>query len=201
MHLSSLFVIFFLILAVIGAGCTGTRAPASPIVPGVNASLSLFALAPHDLPAGFTLAENREKTFDDVGSLARNLGWDGGYGIRYVLPGPDPGNDTTVIQSIAVYPEENIPAIATMADGQDRAGFNQTAGNLTLQDLGANSHGFSVSVPPVPLSPDANRGITQPVAEIIFSKGRTFEVLRMSGPGTDASTLQSLAARAYEKIP
>jgi hypothetical protein len=146
--------------------------------------------------------ESREKTPDDVGSLARNLGWNGGYGISYVLPGPDPGNATTVIQSIAVYPEENIPAIAAMADRQDRAVFNQTAGNLSLQGLGANSHGFSVIVPPVPVSPDAvTSGTPQPVAEIIFSKGRIFEVLRMSGPGTDGAILQSLAAKAWEKIP
>jgi hypothetical protein len=168
----------------------------------VNTSLSPLALAPDDLPAGFALAEAREKTLDDVGSLARNLGWNGGYGVSYIRRGPDPGNATTVIQSIAVYPEENIPAIAAMADSQDRAVFNQSASNLTLQNLGAGSHGFSVNVSPVASGPEpgANRASLQ-VAEIIFSRGRTFEVLRMSGPGTDAAILQSLAAKAYEKIP
>ena len=39
------------------------------------------------------------------------------------------------------------------------------------------------------------------VAEIIFSKGKTFEVLKMTGPSTDTALLIDLAKKAYAKIP
>jgi hypothetical protein len=200
MHLSSVLIVSILVIAVTGSGCTGS--PASPSVPPANASLSSLALTPAELPPGFTQAESREKTLNDVGSLARDLGWDGGYGISYTRPGPDPGNATTILQSIAIYPVQNIPAITTMADSQDRAGFNPTdTSNLTLEDLGANSRGFSISASPVSSVTATVNETSCDIAEIIFSKGRTFEVLRMSGPGTDIAILKSLAETAYAKIP
>jgi len=185
---------------VIGAGCTGPAAPPSPPL-SENTSLSSLALAPADLPPGFTLAESREKTPEDVGNLARDLGWNGGYGTRYVLAGPDPENVTTVLQSIAIYPGENVPAIAAMAESQDRAAFNQSGGNLTLPGLGTGSRGFSVYNPPSSGPGAAANGTSPRVAEIILTKGTIFEVLRMSGPGTDAATLVSIAQKAYAKIP
>jgi|WetSurMetagenome_2_1015567.scaffolds.fasta_scaffold04192_6 hypothetical protein len=200
MHLSPVLVISILILAAIGAGCTGSPAPAPSPVPPAPATLSALALAQSDLPFGFTLVEGREKTLDDVGILARNLGWNGGYGISYALQGQDPGTTTTILQSIAIYPEENIPAIAAMSERQDRAIFNQSA-NLTLRGLGADSRGFFVSNQQEPGSEPVDNGISPRAAEIIFSKGRIFEVVRMSGPGTDVSVLESLAKKAYAKVP
>ena len=198
MHLPSCLIISILVLGVLAAGCTGPSAPPSPQVPA-NTSLSSLALVPGDLPPGFTLVESREKTSEDVGSLARDLGWNGGYGTRYVLAGPEPGNVTTVLQSIALYPEENVPAIAAEAESQDRAAFNQTAGNLTLPDLGTGSRGFSANVTTIPGAGLNNTSLQ--VTEIILTKGKIFEVLRMSGPGADAASLIPIAEKAYAKIP
>jgi hypothetical protein len=43
--------------------------------------------------------------------------------------------------------------------------------------------------------------VQQDFVEIIFSKGDLLEVLRITGPGADYSTLANLAQKAYKKIP
>jgi hypothetical protein len=193
--------------AAVGTGCvsgTGQSVPATPSVPSATGNLSLLALAPADVPAGFILAESREKKQDEVGGLAREIGWDGGYVIRYTRQQKEPGNLTVILQSIAVYPEENLPAIIAGVDNQDRAVFNQTITSLTLQNLGPDSRGFSTHMLPAVSVPGNATGMSETdtdVVEIIFSRGTVFEVIRMSGPGTDVAILNSLAETAYRKIP
>jgi hypothetical protein len=204
---SYLIVSFLICAAAAGSGCisgTGQSSPVTPAVPSATGNLSQLVLAPADLPAGFILAESREKKQDEMGDLAREIGWDGGYVIRYTKPAADPGSPTVILQSIAVYPEQNLPAIIAKVDEQDRAGFNQTITSLTLQNLGPDSRGFSVHMLPAVSVPENATGMTRTetgVVEIIFSRGTIFEVVRMSGPGTDAAVLQSLAETAYAKIP
>lgn len=204
---SYLIVSFLICAAAAGTGClsgTGQSSPVTPAIPSATGNLSQLALAPADLPAGFILAESREKRPDEMGGLAREIGWDGGYTIRYTRPAGDPGNPAVILQSIAVYPEQNLPAIIARVDNQDRAGFNQTGTSLTLQNLGPDSRGFSAHMLPAVSVPGNATGMTgaeTDVVEIIFSRGTIFEVVRMSGPGTDVATLQSLAETAYRKIP
>jgi hypothetical protein len=204
---SYLIVSFLVCAAAVGTGCisgTGQPSPATPAVPPAAGNLSLLALTPADLPAGFVLAESREKKQGDVGGLAREIGWDGGYAIRYTRPAGDSGNATVVLQSIAVYPEQNLPAIIVQVDGQDRAVFNETGTGLVLQNLGPGCRGFSTHMLPVVSVPGNTTGMTDAdtdVTEIIFSRGTILEVIRMSGPGTDAATVTSLAETAYRKIP
>jgi hypothetical protein len=202
-----LIVSFLAFAAVIGTGCvsgTGQSPPSIPAVPSATSNLSLLVLAPADVPAGFILTESREKKQDEVGGLAREIGWDGGYVIRYTKPAVDPGNPTVILQSIAIYPEQNLPAIIARVDEQDRAGFNQTITSLALQNLGPDSRGFSAHMLPAVSVPGNGTGMSEAdtdVVEIIFSRGTIFEVVRMSGPGTDVATLQSLAETAYRKNP
>jgi hypothetical protein len=204
---SYLIVSFLVCAAAVGTGCvsgTGQSVPATPFVPSATNNLSLLALAPAEVPAGFILAESREKKQDEVGGLAREIGWDGGYVIRYTRPEEESGNPTVILQSIAVYPEENLPAIIARVENQDRAGFNRTGPGLTLQNLGPDSRGFSAHMLPAVSVPGNATGMSETeadVVEIIFSRGTVFEVIRMSGPGTDVAILKSLAETAYRKIP
>jgi hypothetical protein len=204
---SYLLVSFLICAAAAGTGCvsgTGQSLPVTPAVPSVTGNLSQLALAPADLPAGFILTESRERKQDEVGGLAREIGWDGGYVTRYTRPTEGSGNSTEILQSIAVYPEQNLPAITARVEEQDRAGFNQTGTSFTLQNLGPLSRGFSAHMLPavsVPGNATDRTGADTDVVEIIFSRGRIFEVVRMSGPGTNVTTLRSLADTAYRKIP
>jgi hypothetical protein len=43
--------------------------------------------------------------------------------------------------------------------------------------------------------------IQQDFIEIIFSKGDILEIIRLTGPESDFSTLSQLAQKAYNKIP
>ncbi len=61
------------------------------------------------------------------------------------------------------------------------------------------------------LEPDASRSPLAPAtvqaepvqdfAEVYFSKGPILEVIRMTGPGSDAATVTALARVAYARIP
>jgi hypothetical protein len=48
---------------------------------------------------------------------------------------------------------------------------------------------------------ETKTGNGRTVAEIIFSRGTIFEVLKMTGPGTNVTLLRELAQKASAKIP
>jgi hypothetical protein len=220
MQSSLLFAILILAgVAVFTAGCTqatGLVLPATP-VPGTLSPLPGLVLGPADLPACFSLAEQHVRSYGDVGTLARDLGWQDGYLVTYTCPAE--GSDSTVItQSLAVYPSENMPGIASMVDRQDRIDTNHTYENLTFpaRGLSADLRGFygkSVGAQDsgiVPGTPGLNGGRDVPetngvsvndVAEIIIYRGTVFEVLKMTGPGTNVTLLKGLAGKASAKMP
>jgi hypothetical protein len=202
--------------AVFAAGCTqatGLVLPATP-VPVTLSPLRDLALGPADLPACFSLEGQHVRSSGDVGTLARDLGWQDGYTVTYSCPaeGSDP---TIIIQSLAVYPAENIPGIASMVDRQDRTGSNRAYENLTFPDQSVVLRGFygkSVETKDPEISPgtsgeDGGRGMPETntisgsdVAEIIIYRGTVFEVLKMNGPETNVTLLKDLAGKALAKI-
>lgn len=217
MQFSLRFVIIFLVSsAVLAAGCTqgtGPAVPATP-VPVTGSDLYKLAISPSDVPVCFSLSNQHEKRSGEVGKLAKDLGWQAGYEVTYTCPaaGAEP---TVLIHSLAVYPATNMPGIASMVDEQDRsAGF--TYENLSFADQGSTLRGFygkagGAGVPGTPAGiglltgtgsvPETNSVSGSDVAEIIFSKGKNFGVLKMTGPGTNATVLRDLALVAYAKIP
>jgi hypothetical protein len=170
-----------------------------------------MVLTPSDVPQNFTLVESRAKNATDVGNLAHSLGWQQGYAVRYARSPEDGTGSTEILQTIALYPEKNIPAVAELIESQERSDNNITFSNLSSPSLGNYSHAFSgketvriinKSDSTFLLEYDsAKETIQQDFIEIIFSKGDFLEIIRLTGPGSDFSTLSYLAQKAYNKIP
>jgi len=208
-HLIITILVCFLLLA---AGCTGrdikrvnTESVPSPL------PLESMVLTPSDVAQNFTLVESRAKNATDVGNLALSFGWQQGYVVRYVRSMEGRSGSTGILQTIALYPEKNIPAVAELIERQERSDNNMTFSNLSSPSLGNYSHAFSgkETVRIINTSDNvfllgydsAKETIQQDFIEIIFSKGDILEIIRLSGPGSDFSTLSQLAQKAYSKIP
>lgn len=213
---SGLIIVILVFTAVLAAGCTqgtGPAATATPVpVPGPG--LQDLALKPSEVPACFSLTDQHTKSSGDVGQLAKDLGWQAGYEVMYTCPatGAEP---TILVQSLAVYPAGNMHGLASMVDKQDRsAGFSYE--DLTFQGQGSTMNGFygKAGSAGVPGSSEGTAHLTgtrsvpemsvvpgSDVAEVIFSKGTRFSVLKMTGPGTNATVIRDLALVAYAKLP
>jgi hypothetical protein len=203
----------------LAAGCTGTGTSAGPAATATPAAsttdLSALALTPADVPPNFTLMSQSAKNPADVSSLARDLGWQGGYTVKYTGPAGANGLKGEITQSIAVYPPANIPSVIAMADKQDRADTDLTYTNITMGTANFTGTGFTGKAPaglyikPTNVNPlvtgsehhDVSAELKADVAEIAFSKGNIFEVIRVTGPSADMETVTSLAEKAYAKIP
>ena len=197
---------------ILAAGCTGPAVTAVPAVPTpAGITLESLILTPSEVPQNFTLHENRAKNSTDVGKLARDLGWKQGYVVRFTSPPEGVPGQTEILQTVTLYPAKNIPTIAALAEKQERSDKNMQFSNLSSPPLGSYSRAFSGTANPLvtpepdnvnPLGSGSVEGtVQQDFVEIIFSKGDLLEVLRMTGPGADYSTLASLAQKAYNKIP
>ena len=183
-------------------------------VPVTGSSLQDLALKPSEVPACFSLTDQHTKSSGEVGQLAKDLGWQAGYEVMYTCPatGAEP---TILVQSLAVYPAANMPGLASMVDKQDRsAGFSYE--DLTFPDQGSVMLGFygiacgtevsgslagTVLLNGTSNVHETNTESGSDMAEIIFSRGTRFNVLKMTGPGTNATVLRDLALVAYAKIP
>ena len=208
-HLIITILVCFLILA---AGCT-VRDPTSGNSPLKTARLPLesLVLTPSDVPPNFTLVESRAKNDTEVGNLALSLGWQQGYVVGYARSPEGGSGSAEILHTIVMYPEKNIPTIAELIERQERSDSNMTFSNFSLPSLGNYSHAFSGkenlriinnSDNVFLLEYDSTREtIQQDFIEIIFSKGDILEIIRLTGPGSDFSTLSSLAQKAYSKIP
>lgn len=212
----SLAIILLAGAAIFAAGCMQGTGPAQPVtpVPVTTSSLHELALTQSELPACFTLAEQNDKQSSEVGKLARELGWQAGHEVTFTCPaeGKEP---TIIVHSLAVYPAANIPGIATMVDRQDRPGgytydelfipdshstirgFYGTTGGAQVYDLSASTDvlaGKSDSTEPVALS-------RSDVGQISVYRGTIFEVVRMTGPGTNMTLIKDIAMKVSAKIP
>jgi hypothetical protein len=197
---------------IFAAGCTGRAGTAVPIAPTpAHITLESLVLTPSEVPQNFTLAESRAKNVTDVSKLARDLGWKQGYVVRFTRPSEGISGPTEILQTVTLYPAKNIPAIAELAEKQERSDKNMLLSNLSSPPLGSYSRAFSGTVITL-MIPEPDNGnplgsgsvgatVQQDFIEIIFSKGDILEVLRMTGPDSDYSILSSLAQKAYNKIP
>jgi hypothetical protein len=198
----------FLILA---DGCTerDTTSVNSPLT-SANNPLESLVLTSSDVPQNFTLVESRAKNATDVGNLALSLGWQQGYVVRYARSPEGVSGTTEILHTIALYPEKNIPAIAELIERQERSDSNMTFSNISSPSLGNYSHAFSgkENIRIINKSDNlflleydsAKETIQQDFIEIIFSKGDILEIIRLTGTGSDFSTLSHLAQKAYSKI-
>jgi hypothetical protein len=154
------------------------------------------------------------KTPGDVGQLAKELGWQSGYEVTYTCPSKY-SRPAVIVQSLAVYPAENMAGIASMVDEQDCPG-GYICQDLVFPDPGSPMRGFYGKASETQASGQSSRTylvsegreVPAPVAisggdvmEIIFFKGTVFEVLKMTGPGTNATVLRDMARNASARIP
>ena len=199
-------------LLFLAAGCTvrdikrvNTESTPAPL------PLESMVLTPSDVPQNFTLVESRAKNATDVGNLALSLGWQQGYVVRYASSSEGRSGSAEILHTIALYPEKNIPAVAERIERQECSDNNMTFSDLSSPSLGNYSHAFSGKerVRIINKSDDvflleydsAKETIQRDFIEIIFSKGDILEIIRLTGPGSDFSTLSCLAQKAYSKIP
>jgi hypothetical protein len=210
-------VLLLLIAAIMLAGCTqgtGDKVATPPAVPSGSSDLSALTLVPGDVPQNYTLIESRAKKIADVGDLARELGYQDGYVTRFASSGENSSATTEIVQSIAVYPTKNISSLLALVEKQDRSDsdLNYTTLSGPGGDTGWGFYGkapASVLVKPTnqnplssgPASHDVQVLYPKDTAELVFSRGSVFEVIRMTGPETDPVVLQEIAASAYRKLP
>jgi hypothetical protein len=196
----------------LGAGCTQAGTGATPpSSPAAAPDLSTCALTAADAPPNFTVTESRAKTPGEVGNLAQSLGWSGGYVVKFTGPQDSPMGATEITQTITTYPAARMSEIAALVETNDRADNELTFTTLPSPGLGDSSSAFSgKAIGQIVVRPDtgnplittsAKGSFKQDMAEIIFAKGSTLEVFRMTGPDASITTLQGLAEKAYARIP
>lgn len=197
------------------AGClqegNTSATPPTRVTALQGSPLAGFALSENDAPVNYTMVTNRAKTPDEVGGLAKELGWESGYVVEYSGLPDHPMGPTTITQSITTYPSANMPKIAELIETNDKADRELVITALPSPALGENSRAFSGKAgAQIVLRPDKEDPLAsgslkgsfkQDIVEIIFTKGSTLEVLRMTGPHADYATLLALAEKAYAIIP
>ena len=211
---SSRYLIFAILVCsfILAAGCTGRAGTAVPATPAPEPiPLESLVLTLSEIPRNFTLTESRAKNSTEVSKLARDLGWQQGYTVRFTRPPEGISGQTEILQTVTRYPAKNIPAIAALAEKQERSDTAMTFSDLSSPGLGDYSQAFSGTVNPLTIPEPENGSLPgsgpvgetarQDFVEIIFSKGDILEVLRMTGSDPDFATLTSIAQKAYNKIP
>ncbi len=220
MHISRILLVSLVICAAIFcAGCTQNQSVQAPVTSVIGSApvinLSQLALTQSDVPQNFTLVESKAKTSQDVSKIALELGWQDGYVARFTSPALGGMGENEIVQSIAIYQERTIKDVIGMAEQQGRSDTDLAYTDIPVQGLGVNARAFfgkasaQILLKPTqanPLIVGANKNEVQAVfknevGQIIFSKGNTFEVIRVTGPSVDTALLVNLAQKAYAKIP
>ena len=197
------------------AGCTSGTAPSvTPATPAPvpSSTLASLALTPADVPAGYTLTQSSDKSTEQMGALALELGWQSGYYVLFTNNSVHPVGRATILQSIAVYQAESMSGVMGLIGKQEHAVTGMNVTDIPSPGIGTASGGvIAVSAPqtlaaettsPLPKITESSQVVYQEgYVEVYFSKGSTLEVIRMTGPGADAATVTSLARTAYAKMP
>lgn len=202
--------------ALLDAGCTSTSGTgsvtpthAATTAPPANITLAPLALTQADVPAGYTLVSGRQKSADEMSSVAKDLGWQQGYVTIYSTTGNMTAGPTAITQTITVYGGKDISSIVSLVDSNERQQKGLTFSALALPATGADTRAFSAA--PVNATPTISTGslglagssgttTTEGYIEVIFGKGEILEVIRMNGPGAQYDTLKSLAETAYARV-
>jgi hypothetical protein len=201
--------------AILGAGCLSlsgaANAPAAgtaTIVPSANISLVPLALTPADVPVGFTLVSARQKSADEMSTLARDLGWQQGYVTVYSTPANSTGGPMTITQTLTVYSNTSTTDMVSLIYSNEQQQKGLVFSDLAKPATGADTRAFSAV--PVNAAPMVTSGLagfagnsgTAPkegYMEVIFVRGTVTEVIRMTGPAAQYDTLKALAETAYAK--
>lgn len=201
------------------AGCTsvpGSQSPANSdmmtTTPVTNVSLAAFALTTADLPTGFNIETSREKSADEVGTLAKDLGWQRGYVTICSFPSNTTNSSSAITQTITVYPKEKMSGIVSLINTNERQQTGMDFSDMQLPATGPDTFAFSAQVTnkttepattenSITWAPDTRESAPgEGYFEVIFYKGEILEVIRVSGPGAHYDALKTLAETAYAKL-
>ncbi|PKL70816.1 MAG: hypothetical protein CVV30_05590 [Methanomicrobiales archaeon HGW-Methanomicrobiales-1] len=180
-----------------------------------------LGLTQSDLPQGFTLVESRTKTPSEMPRLALDLGWQGGYMAQYTGPVPEGTGTYDIMHSIAIYPSGKIPDVIDYSVQQGQSDSDFAYSVIPVPGPGAQSRAFSGRIrEQIPgnagmtgntgntgslvtsmENPDGRTSLKTNFSMIIFSRGNTFEVIKLSGTDPDTDFLVNLSQKAYAKIP
>ena len=198
--------------ALLGAGCTSTSGtgsvtatPAATTAPSGNITLAPLALTAADVPAGYTLVSGRQKSADEISTLAKDLGWQQGYVTIYSTTGNLTAGPTVITQTLTVYSGRSMADIVSLVDSNERQQKGLVFSDRTLPATGADTRAFTAALVNATTGSPGIAGssgttATQGYTEVIFGKGEILEVIRMSGPGAQYDTLKSLAETAYARL-
>jgi len=151
-------------------------------------------LWPSDLPGDYLVVESRMRTTADVSPIARDLGWKGGYIVRYQPDGQAAYSGSSIQQVISVYPAENISR-ALPSTRYHRRMAEENHENMIVDELpdpgiGDRSTATKLS------RPDDNTS----ACLIDFVRNDVYEQIMVYGPAPDYETAKSIAAIAAAKI-
>jgi hypothetical protein len=215
MKLSTVLILcLFIACTAIGAGCTQLGNTPGPVATSASPAPALspgaLALTAADAPANYTLVQSRGKSPDEVGKLAKELGWQNGYVVAFSSrPGTGKGQ-TKIVQNIVTYPDASIVRVVQITKTNEMASKDLLITSLPSPGLGDDSIAFTGTANGQGATQQNNNPLVQETAggkgtedmvEIIFSRGSTMEVLRMTGPDASYATLRALAETAYARIP
>ncbi len=200
------------------AGCIQDFSSPGTVSPDYGSAVIIdparLVLTPSDVPQGFTLAESRTKNPSDMSRLALDLGWQGGHVVRYIRPAQVGTGAFEIIHTIAIYPVQTMPDVIEYSVQQSRLDSDFSYSDIAVQGLGENARAFSgkagtqmavKSTGNNPLNnglenPAAGTGVKTDFSIVIFSKGNSFEVVKIMGTAPDSGLLLNLSKTAYAKI-
>lgn len=143
-----------------------------------------------DLPEGYTVKEKTPRLKSDVSDDALNLGWQGGYYVRYAKIGENIFDVAVIDQSISVYPVENITKVIDLPYELDE---NTLMEELPVPNIGDNSRAFRYTT-------TDELGAEERFYQIGFVKMNIYVNFYMSGTTTDYEFLTQLAKKVEAKI-
>jgi len=208
--------VIFVAALILCAGCTSAPAanPAAPVPTQgpANSTLAAYTLASSDLPAGWTLLSSREKTAAEMSAAAKNLGWQDGYVVVYMLPANTTAGTCTLTQTVTRYSGQNMSALVSLVATNERKVSGLAFTDLPSPATGSDTRAFAAVLVNATPSATPTSGMASiafesqaPVAtegytEVVFGKGDILDVLRMSGTCPSYDTLASLGTTAYGKL-
>jgi hypothetical protein len=152
-----------------------------------------MALQVTDLSSDYLLKDRTVVAFNEVSQLARDLGWQQGYRVTFYRMNREKEDMTGIIQSISVYPPENIYKVfAVEKEAMITSGNSDMRYEIPFPATGDQSIAFRESRPGYPLD--------FAVYTVIFTKKNVFETITMGGTTTDYETLKDVVRKAADRI-
>ncbi len=174
-----------------GTGKEQTTRPAELPKPKLSTlEPSELALQLSDFSSNYAIKDRAERVKSDVNQKAIDLGWKGGYYVKYARVGDNLLDITVIEQAISIYPIEHISEILTLPRESNE---NITFDGLSNPNVGDNSRAFRIT-----LKDEFDTELRY--YQIEFIKMDVYESIYMSGTTTDYELLKDLSKKATAKI-